>query len=111
MTPLNLMNEYPAVQAEWKDFKVLFFWSDSPVQLYTVNQPVSTLEDMAGLRLDIEAPFSGYLDALGAVPVNIKQESFASAVEQGTVDGGLCQDKQILGGKKIGKLCPYRTGS
>lgn len=66
--------------------------------VFSRRGPISTVEDIVGLRLRVlQAP--GYVtvyEHLGAVPVPLAYTEVYSALEAGVVDGGECSPKQLV---------------
>ena len=109
LAPLEFMQKFRAVREEWKDFKVVLFWSNPPLQLHTVSVPVKTLADLQGLRLGVEKTLASSVEALGAIPVDIDPAEFAASVSQGAIDGVFSPYSETLSGLKTTKMCRYHA--
>lgn len=78
--------------AEYKPLglKVLYAIALPTYQIATSNKKVTSLEDLAGLKLRANgAAMDKTTRALGAVPVRVTSNEFYDALMRGTVDGGL----------------------
>lgn len=91
--------EYPGV-------KVLAADVTGPYQVH-VSKPVSSLEDMAGLRLRAAGPvFAAGAAALGATPVGMPTPSVAENISRGVLDGTL-QDWTLVNAFRIIDATPH----
>lgn len=89
LTAWELMQTQPALQQEYKDFKVLWYGT-TDLGHFLVNKPVKGLANLKGLR--IRAPSTIYndvLSALGAVPVTMPVSEAYDALGKGVIDGTL----------------------
>ncbi|KAA9007859.1 TRAP transporter substrate-binding protein DctP [Histidinibacterium aquaticum] len=87
-----------ACQQEMNDFGMVFLGSGSsdPYVLIT-NQPVESMDDVAGLRLRSGgAPFSRWAENFGATPVAIGVGETFEAMSQGTIDGTIASIGDLL---------------
>ena len=85
---LELWDEFEDLQAEYGDVKMLAFWTMDTGDLFTRDQRVETLEDLAGLTIRSPTPMqSQALEALGAAAVNMPGPEIYDAVERGVIDG------------------------
>ncbi|NDL55580.1 TRAP transporter substrate-binding protein [Phytoactinopolyspora mesophila] len=84
----ELWEEFPAFQEEFSDVHVLSMWAMDTGDLFTRDQPVQTLEDLAGLTIRSPAPLqSQALEAMGASAVSQPGPEIHDAVERGVIDG------------------------
>lgn len=78
----------PEFAAEMDDVKVLGLWASDVGLLYTVSQPVETIEDLQGLRIRAPGPItSDLLEALGASPMSSPASEAYDILERGVADG------------------------
>ncbi len=84
----HIYQKYPEVQDEWQDVKVLFFCAVPPFYLVT-KEPVSSLEDIAGMKVHCQGQHAKAVQALGQVPVTggIGPEAYLT-LEKGVADAG-----------------------
>jgi TRAP-type C4-dicarboxylate transport system substrate-binding protein len=83
----HFQNE-PALQAEFREVKVLWFVSSPMLRTHTVRKPIRSLEDIKGLKLRTGGGTqTDSIKALGAVPVIMGSSDVYTALERGTVDG------------------------
>lgn len=76
--------------ADYADLKVLALHCDSGGVLHTRDEPVTRLEQLAGLRLRCPAgPMEAALRCLGAVPVPLTPPNIRAAAEAGEIDGAV----------------------
>lgn len=84
----ELWEEFDAFQAEYGDVTMLALWAMDTGDLFTRDQPVRSLEDLAGLTIRSPAPLqSAALEAMGASPVSLPGPDIYDAVERGVIDG------------------------
>ncbi|MFC1868928.1 TRAP transporter substrate-binding protein, partial [Thermodesulfobacteriota bacterium] len=84
----KLYEEFPAIQAEYKDFKLLGLFCTDAYRLLTIKKPVRKLEDIKGLKLRAAGgPPTHMTKAFGAVPVSIRMPGTYLALQKGTIDG------------------------
>lgn len=85
---LQLWDEFDELQAEYSDVKMLAFWTMDTGDLFTRDQRVESLEDLAGLTIRSPTPMqSQALEAMGAAAVNMPGPEIYDAVERGVIDG------------------------
>ncbi|PSL48478.1 TRAP-type C4-dicarboxylate transport system substrate-binding protein [Salsuginibacillus halophilus] len=84
----DLYEEFPEIQAEYDDVEVLWIGTSEPGQIYTVDQQVTSVEDLEGMRMRSPSPeVNKWLEAAGATPVTMSMNETYEALERGTVDG------------------------
>jgi TRAP-type C4-dicarboxylate transport system substrate-binding protein len=77
-----------ALDAEYKDYKVLALWVHDPGLIHTTKTRVATLADLKGLRLRVpNKTVAAALTQAGAVPVVLQVNEVMPAVEKGEIDG------------------------
>lgn len=73
---------------EFSDYKVLALFVQNPGQVHTASKPVTTLEDLRGLRMRApNQPVAAALRAVGAVPAILQVNDVMPAVAAGQLDG------------------------
>ncbi len=84
----TLMNEFEEFDAEYEGTVPLWLYTTDPGQLYTVDKPVKSIEDIKGMKIRSPSPeTSEWLEALGATPVSMPMNENFEALERGVVDG------------------------
>lgn len=75
---------------DYKDYKLLAVFSTTDLVLSTVDKPVTTVEDMKGLRVRSPSRVgSAFLSAMGAIPVNMPVNLITESISKGVIDGAL----------------------
>jgi TRAP-type C4-dicarboxylate transport system substrate-binding protein len=84
----QLYEQYPEIQNEFKDVKVLLFYTSEPYTLITRNKPVTTLEGLNGLKIRITGgPPTDMVQALGGVPLLVPMTDAYISLQKGVADG------------------------
>ena len=60
-----------------------------PYTVQTNTKPVTSVDDMKGLKLRANGSMAKAVDALGGVPLQVTSPEFYDALKRGVVDGGL----------------------
>jgi TRAP-type transport system periplasmic protein len=84
----ELWESFPEFQEEYSDVHVLAIWAMDTGDFFTRDQPVETLEDVAGLTIRSPAPLQGEaLEAMGASTVGMPAPEIYDSVERGVIAG------------------------
>lgn len=84
----KLLNEFDEFEAEYEGTVPLWLYTTDPGQLFTVDKPVKSLDDLKGMKIRSPSPeTSEWLEALGATPVSMPMNENFEALERGVVDG------------------------
>ena len=84
----KLYEKYPEIQKEFKDVKVLLFYTSAPYTLITTKKQVKTLEDLQGMKLRMTGgPPTEMVKALGGVPMLIPMPDSYLSLQKGVIDG------------------------
>ena len=84
----QVYDKYPDIQKEFKDVKVLLFYTSEPYTLITRDKPVKTLEDLKGMKIRMTGgPPTDMLKALGGVPMLIPMPDNYISLQKGVIDG------------------------
>lgn len=76
------------MQDEYRDTHPLVFHTAAPGHIHTTGRPLSTLEDLAGLKIRVPSQaLAATLEALGAVPVGMPISDVYEALSRGVVGG------------------------
>jgi len=106
---MDIYNQFPEIQDEWKEVKVLFFLTHSQMQLFTSKVPVRTLDDLKGLKIKISGRPAPYLEALGATPIAMASPEVYDAIDKGVIDGCIYPWTEVYGAWRLDEVCPYHT--
>ena len=106
----KIANEFYAKfkPAEFNDVKVLFFHAQPGGFLHTKTRPVSTLEDLRGLKLRCYGSNAKFVGLVGAAPVAMPMSEVYDALSKGVVDG-LMSSYEALHGWKTGEHVKFTT--
>lgn len=84
----NAYQKFPELQKEYKDVKVLLFYTSDPYTLITINKPVKTLEDIKGMKIRMSGgPPTDMMKALGGTPMLIPMPDNYISLQKGVIDG------------------------
>ncbi|WP_018924327.1 TRAP transporter substrate-binding protein [Salsuginibacillus kocurii] len=84
----DLYDEFPEIQEEYEDTYPLWLSTSEPGQIFTVDQPVESPEDLEGLQIRSPSPeVNAWLEEMGATPVSMSMDETYEALERGVVDG------------------------
>jgi len=84
----TLYKEFPEMQAEWSEVKLLYLWSSSTSFISTVDKSVSNQMDVMGLKLRaLPGGETEALKMLGASPVSMPIPEVYEASQRGVLDG------------------------
>jgi TRAP-type C4-dicarboxylate transport system substrate-binding protein len=81
----ELYNTYPEVQAEYKDFKLLWPFTLEPYALVSRKKEVHLPADLQGLRVGGVGFAANLLSANGAAPVNMTSPDAYTNLDKGIV--------------------------
>ena len=94
--------------AEYTDYmEVLTFLPAGSLELFTTDKQVSTMDDLAGLKLrGSSVTISNAIGSLGATAVSIQPSEQTTALQQGVLDGVITG--ALYGSSTgLGEVCPY----
>ncbi len=84
----KVYSQFPEVQAEYKDLKILLFYTSAPYTLITVDKPVKTMEDIKGMKVRMTGgPPTDMMKAIGGTPMNIPMPDTYLSMQKGVIDG------------------------
>jgi TRAP-type C4-dicarboxylate transport system substrate-binding protein len=92
---------------ELDDVQVMYLHAHGPGLLHTIK-PVSTLEDMKGMKIRSTGLSSKVVTSLGGVPVAMPQGSTYESLQKGVVDGTI-GPFEVLKGWKQGEVIKSTT--
>jgi TRAP-type C4-dicarboxylate transport system substrate-binding protein len=83
----DLINHYPPVQEEFKKFNQIALWTQATGSQRVISKkPVTTLEDLRGLKIRATAQMALLYKSLGASPVFIPMTEGYEGLQRGTVE-------------------------
>ncbi len=84
----DLYDEFPALQDEYSDVKLLALWVHDIGDLWTKDREVRTLEDVQGLTLRFPTPIMGQvIERMGGSPVGMPAPQIFDSLSTGVIDG------------------------
>lgn len=93
---------------EYKDLKLLSYWSCSSNQLYTAKKRIDKIEDFKGMRFFVGSPMHyGMFKALGAVPIRMGYPDAYTALQRGTLDGSIGPIYSMVKAWRYPEVCKY----
>jgi TRAP-type C4-dicarboxylate transport system substrate-binding protein len=93
----DLYNEFPEMQAEWDDFKVIGFRANCDVPITSGKEKVETLSDLKGWNIrGVSGPPNDFITAIGASPVNVPVADVYSALQNSTLDATMSDWHAVL---------------
>lgn len=91
----DLYEEFPELQEEYGDVKVLAIWMHDVGNLYTVGHEV-TEPDLSGLTLRAPGPIlTGVIEAMGGAGVGMPAPELYDSLERGVIDGLMIGDTGV----------------
>lgn len=86
----QLYDEFPEIQDEYWDVKLLWAHASDPYAIITKDKPVRSFEDVKGLRLRTPSEEGSLmLESWGATPVSLGAPEIYDAMQKGVIDGGV----------------------
>ncbi|MEM7500027.1 MAG: TRAP transporter substrate-binding protein [Pseudomonadota bacterium] len=105
----QMLYDSGALDAEYADTHVLFVHTHGAGHIHTRDKAVTTLDDLAGLKLRRPTAVIGkLLDELGAEPVGMPAPRIYEAAERGTIDGFLLP-WEAVGGFRADEVADHHT--
>ncbi len=93
---------------EYKDFKLLSYWSCAANQLYTAKKKINKIEDFKGLRFLAGGPVMySIFKALDAVPIKMGYPDTYTALQRGTLDGSVGPIYSMVKAWRYPEVCKY----
>lgn len=82
-----LYQQFPEIRKEHDDVHLLYLWATLSAQLHTIKKPVTSLEDLKGMKLACTPGAAKTVQALGAIPVPLPPPKMYETLEKGVADG------------------------
>jgi len=88
---------YDYLADDYKDYKVLWFYSCGTGQLHSATKPIRTVEDVKGMKMRAPSAYmSKALKLLGANPVGMPISKLTMSLEKKVVDGMLTPFSAVI---------------
>jgi TRAP-type C4-dicarboxylate transport system substrate-binding protein len=86
----QLYEEFPSLNAQFDDNKILFVWTSTPYFIINSKKEIKTLEDLKGLKLRVTGgPPTEMMKLLEASPVMVGMPDTYVEIQKGVIDGML----------------------
>lgn len=86
----TLYEEFPEIQQEHEDTKVLTLFTAEPAQFVSKSHKIEKPEDLKGLRVRTPSPLGNtILEELGATPISMPMSDVYESLERGVIDVAL----------------------
>lgn len=86
----KLYDEFPEIQEEYSDVKLLWVHAADPFMIITKGKAVKSFEDVKGLKLRTPSVEAGeMIKSWGATPVSLPAPDIYDAMQKGVIDGGV----------------------
>lgn len=86
----KLYDEFPEIQEEYSDVKLLWVHAADPYAIITKGKAVRSFEDAKGLKLRTPSVEAGkMIESWGATPVSLPAPEIYDAMQKGVIDGGV----------------------
>lgn len=84
----KLYEKFPSIQQEFSENKILLLFTSHPYILITTKKPVTTLEDIKGMKIRMSGgPPTEMVKALGGTPMLIPMPDNYISMQKGVIDG------------------------
>ena len=88
---------YDYLADDYKDYKVLWFYSCGPGQLHSVTKPIRRVEDLKGMKMRSPGAYmSKALKLCGANPVGMPISKLTMSLEKKVIDGMLTPYSAVI---------------
>jgi TRAP-type C4-dicarboxylate transport system substrate-binding protein len=105
----RLYEQFPEIQNELKDNRVLLLYTSPPYLLITTRKQVKTLEDLKGMKVRVAGgPPTDQMKALGGVPMLIPMPDVYMAMQKGVIDG-MGAPWEAIHGFRLYEIVKYYT--
>jgi TRAP-type transport system periplasmic protein len=102
----QLYNEFPEIQAEWKDVVFLWYNPYPPYQFHFTRKNVRLPQDIKGMKIIAQTEWAEAIKALGATPLAIGAGDYYMSLERGLAEG-MAMHYAAVGGMGLSELLPY----
>jgi len=83
----DLFQEFPEIRKEYKDVKLLFFYSTSAYQIHSPKKAIRNREDIKGILIRVGGPVDKAIaEALGGIPEFMHMPDTYLALSKGVLD-------------------------
>ncbi len=93
---------------EFDDVHVLYFHAHGPGKLHTAGKPVTSMEELKGMKIRATGNSASVITALGGNPVAMSMPDSYQSIQKGVVNGGI-YPVETNKGWKMGEVVDYLT--
>ena len=93
---------------EFDDVHVLYFHAHGPGKLHTAGKPVTSMEELKGMKIRATGNSASVISALGGNPVAMSMPDSYQSIQKGVVNGGI-YPVETNKGWKMGEVVDYLT--
>ncbi len=84
----KLYKNYPSIEKEFSDNKILLLFTSNPYVLITTKKQVKNIEDIRGMKIRMSGgPPTEMMKALGGTPMMVPMPDIYMAMQKGVIDG------------------------
>lgn len=95
---------------EFAGVHVLYFHAHGPGKLHTAGKPVTSMDDLAGMKIRATGNSASVISALGGSPVAMSMPDSYQSIQKGVVNGGI-YPVETNKGWKMAEVVDYLTDS
>ncbi len=104
-----LYQQFPEIQAQWKDVKLLSAWTTDPYFLITTKKQIKTLEDFQGMKMRVTGGMGvDMMKLLGGTPLTPPMPDCYVNLQKGVMDG-MTTNGEATTGFRLYELVKYYT--
>jgi len=93
---------------EYKEIKLLSYWSCAVNQLYTSKKRIDKMEDFKGMKFFVGSPMHyAMYKQLGAIPIKMGYPDTYTALQRGTLDGSVGPIYSMYKAWRYTEVCKY----
>lgn len=93
---------------ELDDVKVMYLHAHGPGLLYTKGKPVSTMDDLKGIKIRSHGTTAKVVKALGGIPVTMPMPELYQSLQKGVVEGAI-YPMEVNKGWRMADVVKYGT--
>jgi TRAP-type C4-dicarboxylate transport system substrate-binding protein len=105
---MQLYDEFPEIRAEFEGLKLMYAHGYKAADIHHSKKLVRVPDDLKGMKLSAEAPYSQIIEKMGASPVALGPTDWHTSLERGVVEGILLPSN-VVASHKIYPLVPYHS--
>ena len=105
---MKLIDKFPEMNSEYKDFKILFRTTTGSYALHTSKGPVRVPEDLKGVKIYATGGLADVMGKIGAAPMSMTAQDWVMSLERGLLEG-MWMNFQGVYEMKCHEFLPYHT--